>query len=206
MTRDEVMRAVARAAEESGAAVFTGNGYNPRTLCAVEDRPEFFYMVGSMGLCPALAAGFSHCADHLLPVVVVEGDGNGLMGLSGWPVAAKGSRGTFVHVLLDNALYESTGKQLTLSPEVDFRVLADGAGYDSALEAADPGSFEAELRAALGKEARTFLYAPTEELRGKPAPRVPYHPREISRRFREAISARARPGNGSQATSTDSGA
>lgn len=185
MTRDEAMEIVVRAAKEAGAAVFSGNGYNPRTLCAVEDRPEFFYMVGSMGLCPTLAAGFSHCAQGI-PVVLVEGDGNGLMGLSGWPVAAAAARGTFVHVLLDNALYESTGKQRTLSPEVDFRVLASGAGYGPARGAEDPASFEVELRAALEGGGKTFLYAPTKELQGKPAPRVPYHPREISRRFREA--------------------
>jgi thiamine pyrophosphate-dependent acetolactate synthase large subunit-like protein len=197
------MEVVARAAAEVGAVVFSGNGYNPRSLCATDDQPEFFYMVGSMGLCSPLAAGFSHCGDGV-PVVLVEGDGNGLMGLSGWPVAARAARGTFVHVLLDNALYESTGKQRTLSPEVDFRVLARGAGYDSALKAEAPRSFETELRAALGREAKTFLYAPTEELKGKPAPRVPYDPREISRRFREAV--RARLGNGGRGTQDGGGA
>lgn len=203
MTRDEAMEVVARAAAEFGAVVFSGNGYNPRSLCATDDRPEFFYMVGSMGLCSPLAAGFSHCADGV-PVVLVEGDGNGLMGLSGWPVAARTARGTFVHVLLDNALYESTGKQRTLSPDVDFRVLARGAGYDSAFSAESPRSFEAELRAALGREAKTFMYAPTEELRGEPAPRVPYEPREISRRFREAV--RGRSGDGRRGDSEGGGA
>jgi thiamine pyrophosphate-dependent acetolactate synthase large subunit-like protein len=191
MTRDEAMEIVVRAAKEAGAAVFSGNGYNPRTLCAVEDRPEFFYMVGSMGLCPALAAGFSHCAEGV-PVVLVEGDGNGLMGFSGWPTATAAARGTFVHVLLDNALYESTGKQRTLSPEVDFRVLANGAGYGPARGVEDPTSFEAELRTALEGGGKTFLYAPTEELQGEPAPRVPYHPREISQRFRAASAGLVR--------------
>ena len=86
MTRDEILRLVAKMARGAGAAVFTGNGYNARTLAALDDRPEFFYMVGSMGLCPTLAAGFAHRSR--MPVIVVEGDGNALMGLSGFPVTA----------------------------------------------------------------------------------------------------------------------
>lgn len=186
MTRDEVMEIVARTTEGVGAAVFSGNGYNPRALCAIEDRPEFFYMVGSMGLCSALAAGFSHCAEA--PVVLVEGDGNGLMGLSGWPVAAEASSGTFVHVLLDNELYESTGRQLTLSPGVDFRQFAAGSGYDSVHTLRSLDSFEEELRSALATEAKTFIYAPTTVSEGVDYPRIPYHPREIFRRFQGALS------------------
>src|SRR6266566_7694195 len=126
MKRDEALRAIAAAAVKSRAAVFVGNGYNARALYALADRGEFFYMVGSMGLCSTLAAGFAHCVQ--MPVIAVEGDGNALMGLSGFPVASKAARGQFIHVVLDNGQHESTGGHQGLSSQIDFGLVASGAG------------------------------------------------------------------------------
>lgn len=188
MTRDEVIRAVATIAVKNRVSVFVGNGYNSRALCALEDQAEFFYVIGSMGLCPTLAAGFSHCRQ--LPVIAVEGDGNALMGLSGFPVVSRAARGTFIHIVLDNGLYESTGGQQTLSLHMDFAQIALGAGYDGVHHPNDTSSLEAVLEVALQESYRTFIWVSTESSAEAVHPRVPYHPLRITQRFREATLSR----------------
>lgn len=190
MKRDEVLRVVAKVATEAGAAVFTGNGYNARALCALDDRAQFFYMVGSMGLCPTLAAGFARRAG--IPVIAVEGDGNALMGLSGFPVATNAAEATFIHLVLDNARYETTGGQQTLSPQINFLLLALGAGYDRVYHPHDCLSLEAALEAALQERQRMFIYVTTEVEGRVTHPRVPYHPCEVAQRFRKAMSDEVR--------------
>ena len=188
MTRDEVLRVVSIVAIENGAVIFIGNGYNARALCALNDRPQFFYMVGSMSLCPTLAAGFSRFTQR--PVIAVEGDGNALMGLSGLPVVSRAVRGPFVHIVLDNGLYESTGGQQTLSSKIDFVQVALGLGYDWAHHPEDLQSLESVLDAALQGTHRTFICVSTEVSTGIIHPRVPYHPRLIAQRFRDAVLSR----------------
>lgn len=186
MDRNDALAIVAAEADAAAAFVFTGNGYNARALCALADRPRFFYMVGSMGLCPTLAAGFARFT--AAPVVVVEGDGNALMGLSGYPVSAAAATGTFVHLVLDNGQYETTGGQRTLADRVDLVAIARAAGYERAVRAGEGDGLRAALREALVVPASTFVHLPTDLTPGPPHPRVPYHPRDIAARFREAAA------------------
>lgn len=190
MTRDEVLSVVAESALKNSAAVFIGNGYNARALCAIKDRSEFFYMLGSMGLCPSLAAGFSHCSSR--PVIAVEGDGNALMGLSGFPVASRAAGKSFAHLVLDNGQYESTGSQQNLSSHVDFLQMALGAGYEAAYQVEDISMLAALLEKTLQQPRRAFLHIPTEAKAGLIHPRVPYHPRQVAQRFREELSSSLR--------------
>lgn len=185
MKRDEVLRLVATIAKKNEAAIFVGNAYNARALCAIDDQANFFYMVGSMGLCPTLAAGFSHCMQ--IPVIAIEGDGNALMGLSGFPVVSKAANGPFVHLVLDNGLYETTGGQQTLSSQVDFVQVALGLGYDTGYHPEDLQTFASLLEAALQGTRRIFICISTEASTGITHARVPYHPRYIAQRFRDAI-------------------
>ena len=194
MNREEVLAVVDRVAVAAGASIFTGNGYNARVLAAIADRPQNFFMLGSMGLCATLAAGFSARSGR--PVVAVEGDGNALMGLSGLPVAAASAGRPFVHLVLDNGLYETTGSQLTLAGGVDFGLFALGAGYERLYRVSDLAGLETALRTALAAPERTYVHATTEPDTGPPRPRVPYHPREIAQRFRSAFSPSPANGEG----------
>lgn len=192
MTREEVLQVVDRAAAAAGAALFTGSGCNAQALAAIADRPSHFYMLGSMGLCATLAAGFSGRSGR--PVVAVEGDGNALMGLSGLPVAAAAAGRPFVHIVLDNGLHETTGGQLTLAGGVDFGLLALGAGYERLYRVSDLAGLDAALQAGLSSRERTFVHAATEPDQGPPRPRVAHHPREIARRFRSEAARRRAQG------------
>jgi thiamine pyrophosphate-dependent acetolactate synthase large subunit-like protein len=186
MKRDEVLSVIATIARKYDAFIFVGNAYNARAMCALADQPNVFYMIGSMGLCPTLAAGFSHCEQ--LPVIAIEGDGNALMGLSGFPVASNAAEGPFVHVVLDNGLYETTGGQQTLSTKVDFVEIASVSGYDHSYHPINLETLAFRLEVALQEKARTFMCASTEVSAGITYPRVRYHPQHITQRFREAVT------------------
>ncbi|HZS77197.1 MAG TPA: thiamine pyrophosphate-dependent enzyme [Ktedonobacteraceae bacterium] len=186
MKRDEILSSIAATARQHNAILFVGNAMNARAMYTLADRDDCFYMVGSMGLCPTIAAGFSHCAQ--VPVIAIEGDGNALMGLSGFPVASNAAKSPFVHIVLDNGMYESTGWQQNLSPRVDFVQLALGVGYDCAYHPDDLESFASLLQTALQSTRRTFMCVSTEP--DVTHPRIAHHPRFIAQRFREAIASR----------------
>jgi sulfopyruvate decarboxylase subunit beta len=179
---DDLVLAVAEAALENGAAVFTGNGNLPRALSTLLDRRTFFYMTGSMGLCASIAAGFANRSRA--SVVALEGDGNLLMGSSALPAVAKAAEGrTFVHVVVDNAQCETTGGQKTLSPEVDMCGVAAADGYDSTRSVRDLDELAAALSAAFERGGRTFIHA-VVGLRASPKhPRPRLEPSEIAERF-----------------------
>lgn len=186
MLRDDAIGVITTLAAKYGAAIFVGNGYNARALHATLDRPDFFYMVGSMGLCATIAAGFSNCTGR--PTISVEGDGNALMGLSGFPVAAAAARGPYVRIVLDNAMHESSGCHQTLSPQVDFGTLAVGAGYEPVARPQQLAELETALDAGLQTPRSSFIYVATDA-KGGAHPRIPFHPREIAERFRAAVGA-----------------
>jgi phosphonopyruvate decarboxylase len=90
--------------------VIHANGYICRESCALVDRPQNFYMLGSMGLASAIGLGLA-LARPGRPCVVFDGDGNLLMNLG--VIATVGSLrpANFLHVVFDNEVDGSTGNQ-----------------------------------------------------------------------------------------------
>jgi sulfopyruvate decarboxylase subunit beta len=180
LTRDEALRRLASAPGVDDAAIFIGNGLNPRALHALADRPENFYMVGSMGLALPLAIGFGRRSG--VPAIAVEGDGNALMGLSALPLA-RVARPPLVHLILDNDGYESTGGQRSPAPGFPFGAVAKAVPYSMVVEVVDGAQLTRALRAALTARQVCLIHAHTTPERGDPPPRIPYHPAEITARF-----------------------
>src|SRR5256885_481551 len=108
--------------------VIHANGYMCRESFSLGDRPENFYMIGSMGLASAIGLGLS-LADRDTPTVVLDGDGNLLMNLGILPLVAALQPRRFVHIVFDNEVYGSTGSQRSISAEIRLDRLADAAGY-----------------------------------------------------------------------------
>jgi len=128
------------------ALVFGTTGYISRELYARADRPLTFYMQGSMGHALGLGLGAA-LAQPARRVVVVDGDGAILMHLGAMVTAGEAAPPGLVHVVLDNAAYESTGGQPTSSRTVNWVRMAAAAGYRSGSVCAAPASLRAALRA-----------------------------------------------------------
>ena len=167
------------------------NGYICRESFAVKDRPENFYMIGSMGMASAIGLGVALAVPDR-STVVFDGDGNLLMNLGilpmigGGPVMGRRRPANLVHVVFDNALYGSTGNQASPSRAVGLHRIARAAGYERSVAVAGADEIRDAVTTALRGGGPSFILArvTAEE---QPAPRIPYPPEEIRDRFRASF-------------------
>jgi sulfopyruvate decarboxylase subunit beta len=125
VNKTSAIRAVIEATTEE-PIVFT-TGYACRIAQEVMDRPNHFYMTGSMGLASSIGIGIAEQTGR--PTVVVDGDGSLLMNPAGLVTAGALASLPLVHVLLDDESYASTGGQRVPSWGTDFVLLARSCGY-----------------------------------------------------------------------------
>ena len=173
--------------------VIHANGYVCRESFAVLDRPENFYMIGSMGLASSIALGLA-LAHPEQRTVVFDGDGNLLMNLGilpmvgGGPTISGGRPVNIVHVVFDNGVYGSTGGQLSPSRGVGLDAVAAACGYARAECVDSAAGVEGALRGALEGDGPSFILVRVNA-EERPVPRIPYCPEEIRDRFRRAVGS-----------------
>src|SRR5512140_1917628 len=144
---DLTRRLVAKLKKEE--AVVGGIGHTNFDLWAAGQRPQNFYMLGSMGLAIPIALGVA-VAQPLRKVVALEGDGSLLMQLGALGTVASAQPKNLVIVVWDNGTYQITGSQPTLTASsVDLVAMAQGAGLVQSTWAADESHFEALVDQAL---------------------------------------------------------
>jgi phosphonopyruvate decarboxylase len=180
------------------AAVVHANGFICRESFSLGDRPQNFYMIGSMGLASSIGLGVA-LARPDRPTVVFDGDGNLLMNLGilpmvgGGPLMDGGRPANFVHVVFDNDVYGSTGNQASPSRRARLDVIAAASGYRSTAALTEAAGVADAVAAALRGDGPAFVLAKvTAEERE--APRIPYPPEEIRDRFRGALAGAAAEG------------
>lgn len=161
------------------------NGYICRESYSLGDRPQNFYMIGSMGLASAIGFGLA-LARPQQRSVVFDGDGNLLMNLGILAMVGARQPRNFVHCVFDNEVYGSTGNQRSPSREVGLHRLAAAAGYRTSVAVTEPRAIESAVAAALGSDGPHFVLVKvtTEEA---DVPRIPYTPAEIRDRFRASL-------------------
>jgi thiamine pyrophosphate-dependent acetolactate synthase large subunit-like protein len=110
-------------ADVTDELVVATTGHISRELFVVRDRPENFYMCGSMGMALPIALGVALNTDR--QVICLNGDGAALMALSAMVVVRHLRPKNLVHYVLDNGTYASTGGQPTASGSVEFPALGE---------------------------------------------------------------------------------
>ncbi len=185
MRRAEAVEAVMRAVGDRLLVVC--NGMIGREAFTHGDRPHNFYMIGSMGLALSIGFGVAQCRPDR-PVVVLDGDGNVLMGAGVLASVAAAGQTNLYHVVLDNEAHGSTGDQRTITETVDLTALARGAGYAWAGRV-EAERLAAELPAFFARPGPAMLLAKVERGNVKGIGRVTWTPPEIARRFAQAAQA-----------------
>ncbi|TDD85028.1 thiamine pyrophosphate-dependent enzyme [Actinomadura rubrisoli] len=148
LQRSELVQAVGAAAARYDMALFVGNGYLIRETARSADGPNAFYLFGGMGLASSVAHGYCRATGR--PALVLEGDGNFLMGLGGAACAPAIEAG-LVHVVAFNGVYESSGGQpMAIGAPEQVVHTALGLGY----RAADVVTSVPRLRARLDQASR----------------------------------------------------
>ena len=185
--REDMLRAVQQSADTADLVIAT-TGYTGRELYACGDRANQLYMVGSMGCASSLGLGLA-LAQPRRRVIVLDGDGAGLMRLGALATLGYERPPNLVHVLLDNGIHESTGGQATVSRSVDFPALAAACGY--------PQVDLVDTPAALGEILRDrapglrFVHVPVMPGIAADLPRPTISPAEVANRLRAHLSLAA---------------
>jgi phosphonopyruvate decarboxylase len=168
-------------------AVLATTGFCGRELCALDDRANQLYMVGSMGCVLPLATGLA-MARPGLKVVALDGDGAALMRLGAFATAGAYAPANLWHLLLDNGVHDSTGGQATVAPQVSFAEIAAACGYASAFETDEVR----KLGAWLGRDGPGPHFARMLTKPGSPhdLPRPALGPVEVKERWQRHFAVR----------------
>jgi thiamine pyrophosphate-dependent acetolactate synthase large subunit-like protein len=157
---DLTRRLVAKLKKEE--AVVGGIGHTHFDLWAAGQRPQNFYMLGSMGLAAPIALGVA-MAQPQRQVFALEGDGSLLMQLGALGTIAAVKPDNLAVIVWDNGAYQITGSQPTLTANtVDLVAIAKGSGIERSAWATDETHFEALVYAALQGNGPVFIAARTD--------------------------------------------
>ncbi|MDE3225237.1 MAG: sulfopyruvate decarboxylase subunit beta [Nitrospirota bacterium] len=170
----------------SDQPVIVCNGFPSREAFKVKDRPENFYMTGSMGMAAAIGLGVALNKPQK-KVVVLDGDGNVLMGLGTLATVGALKPKNFIHVVLDNEVYGSGGNQPSYSRVVKLDQIARAAGYVNVERVREREDLVYEFKDMLGKDGPSLLLVKVTE-QVEDVPWVPLPPAQIAERFRKAIA------------------
>lgn len=149
--------------------VVSGLGSPTYDVAAAGDDDRNYYLWGAMGGAAMMGLGLA-IAKPDLPVVVITGDGEMLMGVGSFATIAVEGPANLSVIVLDNGLYGETGGQDTHTARgtnlagmaraagiPDARTIADAAGLadlSARIHRADGGPRVAIVKIAAGEEPR----------------------------------------------------
>ena len=163
------------------------NGFPSREAYKLKDRPQNFYLMGAMGGAASLGLGLA-LAQPEKKIIVFDGDGNLLMGLSTLATIGALKPKNFIHVVFDNEVYGSTGNQPSYSRTVRLDQMAKSAGYASIERVWEREDIVYEFKDMLNGEGPSFLLIKVNE-QIEDADRVEVPPADLSKRFRAALNS-----------------
>ncbi len=167
--------------------VISTTGKISRELFTCADRPGNFYMQGSMGCAAGIGLGLG--LTQRKRVVVLDGDGAVLMKMGTLATIGSYQPQDFLHVILDNQSYDSTGGQPSTSPAVSFPDIAAACGYRRAVTAGDMDEFRHYYFAFRDENGPSLIHMTVAKGAASQLGRPTLTPEEIKRRFMEFVSA-----------------
>jgi phosphonopyruvate decarboxylase len=189
LSRMDAIRVVADELPQD-AVVISTTGMISRDLFAIADRPRHFYMQGSMGHAMAMGLGVAVATQPGLPVVILDGDGAAIMHMGSMATVAQCSPRHFLHVVIDNEAYATTGNQASASTTARIEAVASACGYARVARCDDAGHLRMlmrELRAAAGPNC-IVVKVNRQEVNDTPRITTRYSPEQTASRVRSAIA------------------
>jgi thiamine pyrophosphate-dependent acetolactate synthase large subunit-like protein len=133
-------------AERKDAIVVGGLGASTYDIAAAGDHDRNFYLWGAMGGAVMIGLGVA-LAQPDVPVVVITGDGEMLMGMGSLATVGLQKPGNLTIVVLDNEVYGETGGQAShTAATVDLVGVARNCGIADARAIATMAEIEAFAR------------------------------------------------------------
>lgn len=140
LNRREAVLRLLRARRDT--IVVTGLGSPTYDVAAAGDHERNFYLWGAMGGAAMTGLGIA-LAQSEVPVLVVTGDGEMLMGMGSFAAIAKQAPGNLSIIVIDNELYGETGAQEThTAAGADLAEIARACGLETAETITDMAGVE----------------------------------------------------------------
>lgn len=160
-------------------------GIPSKELYHLRDRPQNFYMMGSMGLASSIALGLA-ISQPGKKLWCIDGDGSILMNLGSLSTIANVNPSNLTLIVIDNESYGSTGDQCTYTHNnTNLEIIAEGAGFKSIVKITKVEEIKNILR-DLGKGCHFVL------IKTKPGSalvsNIPLKPIEIKNRFMQSFT------------------
>lgn len=169
-------------------AVIGGIGYTNFDLWAAGQRPQNFYMLGSMGLAAPIALGVA-IAQPNRRVIALEGDGSILMQLGSLTTIASRAQKNLTIVIMDNGAYQITGGQPSATGVgTDLVAMSRGAGIVQSLWAADESHFEELIDRAIAEDGPWLIGCRIDN--GGPRGTTERDPAQIRDRFMRGLGVK----------------
>ena len=183
MNRFELLNLLQKTLQDN--LVVCNIGLPSQELYKINDRPNYFYMLGSMGLSSSIGLGLSLTINK--NVISIDGDGSVLMNMN--TLATIGNRAPFNYTLLivDNGSYGSTGDQKTFTNEkTSLKDVAIGAGCKKVIECSGEETLE-NLNKALADKDHSYVIISKVNSGNVLIKPIPLNPITIRDRFRKSI-------------------
>ena len=173
-------------ADRKDIVAIGGLGASTNDMCAAGDHARNFYLWGGMGGAAMIGLGLA-LAQPKLPVLVITGDGEMLMGMGSLATIGMQKPGNLSIVVLDNERYGETGMQKTHTAYgTDLAGVAAACGFGTA-EVVRSAARLAAVRAEIHRRKGPLFYQ--VKVASDPVPLV-LPPRDgalLKHRFREAL-------------------
>ena len=160
-------------------------GLPSQELYKINDRPNYFYMLGSMGLSSSIGLGLSLSIDK--NVISIDGDGSVLMNMNTLATIGNRAPSNYTLLIVDNGSYGSTGDQNTFTNErTSLKDVAIGAGCQNVIECSGEKTNE-NLQKALSDNNNSYVIVSKVKSGNVPIKPIPLNPVTIRDRFRKEI-------------------
>lgn len=182
MRRFEAIQKIAEIVKDE--LIVCNLGIPSKELYKTKDRPENFYMLGSMGLASSIAFGVA-ISQPDRKIWCIDGDGSILMNLGSLTTIANNNPVNLTLIIIDNESYGSTGNQKTHTyKNTKLHIIAKGAGFENISVITEIDEIVPTLR-NLESECN-FILIKTEPGNAD-VENIPLHPIRIKERFMRSI-------------------
>ena len=160
-------------------------GLPSQELYKINDRPNYFYMLGSMGLASSIGLGLSLTLEK--NVLSIDGDGSVLMNMNTLATIGNRAPSNYTLLIIDNGSYGSTGDQRTFTDEnTSLKDVAIGAGCNNVVECSGDVSVY-ELSKAIEDQYNSYVIISKINSGNIKIDPIPLNPITIRDRFRKFI-------------------
>tara|TARA_Y100001954_G_scaffold60903_1_gene66362 strand:+ start:152 stop:706 length:555 start_codon:yes stop_codon:yes gene_type:complete len=161
-------------------------GLPSQELYKINDKPNYFYMLGSMGLSSSIGLGLA--ISQKKDVISIDGDGSVLMNMSTLSTIGNRAPNNFTLLIIDNGSYGSTGDQRTFTSErTSLKEVAIASGCKKVIECSGKKTASELLKAFKDKKNSYVIISKVNSGNIKVKP-IPLNPITIRDRFRKLIN------------------